>query len=80
MEELGRGAFGRVHKGVVKEIPKPNVDYKNSQRTLDKNEGRIIAVKVLLGELLIISREALHKRPNVVADPGRDPRARPPYF
>ena len=54
MEELGRGAFGRVHKGVVKEIPKPNVDYKNSQRTLDKNEGRIIAVKVLLGELLII--------------------------
>lgn len=51
MEELGRGAFGRVHKGVVKEIPKPNVDYKNSQRTLEKNEGRIVAVKVLLGEL-----------------------------
>ena len=69
MEELGRGAFGRVHKGVVKEIPKPNVDYKNSQRTLDKNEGRIIAVKVLLGELLI-----------QVTYPGRDPRARPPYF
>ena len=54
MGELGRGAFGRVHKGVVKEIPNPNVDYKNSQRTLDKNEGRIIAVKVLLGKLLII--------------------------
>ena len=54
MEELGRGAFGRVHKGVVKEIPKPNVDYKNSQRTLDKNGGRVIAVKVLLGKLLII--------------------------
>ena len=54
MEELGRGAFGRVHKGVVKEILKPNVDYKNSQRTLDKNGGRVIAVKVLLGKLLII--------------------------
>ena len=80
MEELGRGAFGRVHKGVVKEIPKPNVDYKNSQRTLDKNEGRIIAVKVLLGELLIISHEVLHKRTNAVEDPGRDPRAHPPYF
>ena len=56
MEELGRGAFGRVHKGVVKEIPKPNVDYKNRQQTLHKNEGRIIAVKVLLGELFIISQ------------------------
>ena len=80
MEELGRGAFGRVHKGVVKEIPKPNVDYKNRQRTLHKNEGRIIAVKVLLGELFIMSHEALHKRPNTVADSVRDLRARPPYF
>lgn len=80
MEELGRGAFGRVHKGVMKEIPKPNVVCKNSQPTLHKNEGRIIAVKVLLGELFIISHERLHKRPNAVADSGRDPRARPPYF
>ena len=80
MGELGRGAFGRVHKGVVKEIPKPNVDYKNSQRTLDKNEGRIIAVKVLLGKLFIMSHEALLKRPNTVADPVKDPRACPSYF
>ena len=60
MEELGRGAFGRVHKGVVKEIPKPNVDYKNRQQTLHKNEGRIIAVKVLLGELFIMRAMRLY--------------------
>ena len=62
MGELGRGAFGKVHKGVMKEVTNaniypdtsegnPNVHSKDSQRTLD-NEGRIVAVKVLLGELL----------------------------
>ena len=63
MEELGRGAFGKVHKGVMKEVTNaniypdtsernPNVHSKNSLRTLKGNKGRIVAVKVLLGELL----------------------------
>ena len=65
MEELGRGAFGKVHKGVMKEVTNaniysdtsernPNVHSKDSLRPLKDNinEGRIVAVKVLLGELL----------------------------
>ena len=63
MEELGRGAFGKVHKGVMKEVTNaniypdtskrnPNVHSKDSLRTLKDNEGRIVAVKVLLGEIL----------------------------
>ena len=63
MEELGRGAFGKVHKGVMKEVTNaniypdtskrnPNVHSKNRLRTLKGNKGRIVAVKVLLGELL----------------------------
>ena len=61
--ELGRGAFGKVHKGVMKEVTNaniysdtsgrnPNVHSKDSLQTLKDNEGRIVAVKVLLGELL----------------------------
>ena len=60
--ELGRGAFGKVHKGVMKEVTNaniysdtgdrnPNVHSKESLRTLNDNEGRIVAVKVLLGKL-----------------------------
>ena len=63
MEELGRGAFGKVHKGVMKEVTNaniypdtskrnPNVHSKDSLRTLDGNKGRIVAVTVLLGEIL----------------------------
>ena len=63
MGELGRGAFGKVHKGVMKEVTNanifpdtskrnPNVHSKDRLRTLKDNEGRIVAVKVLLGELL----------------------------
>ena len=63
MEELGRGAFGKVHKGVMKEVTNaniysdtsgrnPNEHSKDSLQTLKDNEGRIVAVKVLLGEIL----------------------------
>ena len=63
MEELGRGAFGKVHKGVMKEVTNaniypdtsernPNVHSKDSVRTLTGKKGRIVAVKVLLGELI----------------------------
>ena len=63
MEELGRGAFGKVYKGVMKEVTNaniypdtsernPNAHSKDNLRTLKGNKGRIVAVKVLLGELL----------------------------
>ena len=63
MGELGRGAFGKVLKGVMKEETNaniysdtsernPNVHTKDRLQALDANEGRIVAVKVLLGELL----------------------------
>ena len=63
MGEIGRGAFGKVHKGVMKEVTNaniysdtsernPNIHSKDNLRTLKENEGRIVAVKVLLGELL----------------------------
>ena len=63
MGELGRGAFGKVHKGVMKEVTNaniysdtsernPNVHSKDNLRTLTGKKGRIVAVKVLLGELI----------------------------
>ena len=50
MEELGRGAFGKVHKGVLKELPKAEVFFKPREERVDINEGRMVAIKVLLGE------------------------------
>ena len=50
MEELGRGAFGKVHKGVLKELPKAEVFSSPREQRVDLNEGRIVAIKVLLGE------------------------------
>ena len=43
MEELGRGAFGRVYKSVMRGVPKPK------DHSFDSNEGRIAATKVLPG-------------------------------
>ena len=50
MEELGRGAFGKVHKGVLRDLPKAEVFFKPAEQRVDTNEGRIVAIKVLLGE------------------------------
>ena len=50
MEELGRGAYGKVHKGVMKELPKKGVFFKPREERVDMGEGRVVAVKVLLGE------------------------------
>ena len=50
MEELGQGAFGKVHKGVLKELPKAEVFFKPREQRVDINEGRIVAIKVLIGE------------------------------
>ncbi|PFX16936.1 Proto-oncogene tyrosine-protein kinase receptor Ret [Stylophora pistillata] len=49
MEELGRGAFGKVYKGTLKEIAKVEVFFKpREERVVELREGRTVAIKVLL--------------------------------
>ena len=51
MEELGRGAFGKVHKGILKEMPKVEVFFKPKEEREDHiEEGRVVAVKLLHGK------------------------------
>ena len=49
MEELGRGAFGKVHKAILKEMPKVEVFFKAKEERIDINEERVVAVKLLHG-------------------------------
>ena len=50
MEELGRGAFGKVHKAILKEMPKVEVFFKAKEERIDINEERMVAVKLLHGK------------------------------
>ena len=50
MEELGRGAFGKVHKGVLMELPKAEIFFKPWEERVHIYEERVVAIKVLLGE------------------------------
>ena len=55
MEELGRGAFGKVHKAILKEMPRVEVFFKPKEEREDHiKEGRVVAVKLLHG------KESLH--------------------
>ncbi|CAH3033094.1 unnamed protein product [Pocillopora meandrina] len=48
MEELGRGAFGKVHKAILKEMPRVEVFFKPKEEREDHiKEGRVVAVKLL---------------------------------
>lgn len=47
-EELGRGAFGKVHKGVLREFPSAEVFFKPREERVEVKEERVVAVKVLL--------------------------------
>ena len=49
MEELGRGAFGKVCKSVVTGLPGKMTSSKPKDHSLDSHEGRIVATKVLPG-------------------------------
>ena len=49
MEELGRGAFGKVHRGVLRELPNVAV-YKPKKERVEFKDGSVVAVKILLGE------------------------------
>ena len=50
MEELGRGAFGKVHKGALRELPTVEVFYKPKHQRVEIKEGKVVAIKTLLGE------------------------------
>ena len=68
MEELGRGAFGRVYKSVMRGVPEKNTFSKPKDHSLDSHEGRIVATKVLPGawvqnmakKKLTLSASAIH--------------------
>ncbi|CAH3182955.1 unnamed protein product, partial [Porites lobata] len=47
MEELGRGAFGRVYKSVMRGLSEKKTSSKPKDHSLDSHEGRIVATKVL---------------------------------
>ena len=61
MEELGQGAFGKVHKGVLKELPKAEVFFKPREQRVQTNEGQIVAIKVLIGEQIYVQL-GVHER------------------
>ena len=50
MEELGQGAFGKVHKRILKEIPRVEVFFKPREERMEVTEGRVVAIKVPLGK------------------------------
>ena len=50
MEELGRGAFGKVHKGALRESPKAEIFFKPREERVQNYEERVVAIKILLGE------------------------------
>ena len=67
-EELGEGAFGKVYKGVLKESTSPSrrLSIMRPKRPMRRNmlkqtEGRIVAVKMLHGELNLCNL-LIHKR------------------
>lgn len=49
-EEIGRGAFGKVLRGIFRESPGIEVFYKARTQRVDFKEGRTVAVKVLEGK------------------------------
>jgi len=56
LEELGRGAFGKVHKAVLRDSPGVEVFDGNIRGTrVQFKEGRTIAVKVLSGKNISFS-------------------------
>ena len=50
MEELGRGAFGKVHKGALRELPALEIFNKPRDQRVEIKEAKVVAIKTLLGE------------------------------
>lgn len=56
-EEIGRGAFGKVLRGIFREAPGIEVFYKSRTHSVDFQEGRTVAVKKLGGKWLSLSHK-----------------------
>ena len=79
LEELGQGAFGKVHKGVLKELPKSEVFYKPKRERINEvSRETVVAVKVLLGKKIhhIWDRHLNWNGSNVITEPRPDFSAR----
>ena len=50
MEELGRGAFGKIHRGAMRELPTVEIFYKPRDQRVEIKEAKVVAIKTLLGE------------------------------
>ena len=50
MEELGRGAFGKVHRGAITELPTVEIFDKPRDKRVEIKEAKVVAIKTLLGE------------------------------
>ena len=52
MEELGRGAFRKVHRGALKELPTNRIEIfdKPRDQRVEIKEAKVVAIKTLLGE------------------------------
>ena len=50
MEEVGRGAFGKVHRGALKELPTVEIFEKPRDQRVEIKEAKMVAIKTLLGE------------------------------
>lgn len=50
LEELGRGAFGKVHRGALRELPTVEVFYKPRHQRVETKEAKVVAIKTLLSE------------------------------
>lgn len=55
-EEIGRGAFAKVLKGILRESPEIEVFYESRTQTVDFKEGRPVAVKLLEGQWFLFLR------------------------
>ena len=50
MEELGQGAFGKVHRGAMRELPTVEIFDKPRDQRVEIKEAKVVAIKTLLGE------------------------------
>ena len=49
MEGLGRGAFGKVRRGALRELPTVEIFDKPRDQRVEIKEAKVVAIKTLLG-------------------------------
>ena len=63
-DELGEGAFGKVYKAVLLELPEQSAKYsiartirRKSLKPLNQDDGFVVAVKMLHGMIYLLYKE-----------------------